>query len=386
MTVSVYVEIADSQGNPIGPIAGEFTLDYTLNCAPGAVGVMELTVSPAIPPSWLVPDARLSPFRSIDGRPPYRDNGAVFLLETFKYSSSSTFMRAYHANTLATRRYILYNSGTTFANKTATFADNLLKAFWRENAGSLIDSSRDGVDTYADISALVQVEANRSQGPSVSMSGARDPLDSVMTRICDAASTAGTYMTYEIIALSDTLLELRTYINARGIDHRINTPTPVILGESRGNLENATLTVDYHDEVTFAVAGGQGQQDERIIASILDTSRAAVSALHRIEHFFDMSNVTSPTVIADDVNAALRSGRPTILGGGTLIDTPRTTRGIHYDLGDIIQFESPITRELIDVRLDLIHEHYDATGSSQGQSLTAHQKTVQRSIAGLRGL
>lgn len=386
MTVRVFCRISDPFGVPLIDVTQFSVLDYILNCAPGAIGVLELTVVPAIDPTLLFPDGRIEVYRSIDGNPPYSDNNAVFLMETFQYSKLSTFIRAFHVNTLTTRRYVTYASGSSFSNKTATFADDLLKTYWKENAGSSIGAAREGTQTQADLSSYISVQPNLSLGPNVSMVGAHDPLDGVLARICDASSTAGTYLTYEIVSLGDRTFEFRTYTTSRGGDHSTSSPFPVTLSESRGNLVNSVLTVDYHNEITAAIALGQGQLDEATVQSSLDTVRMGISPFHRIERIFDAANVSTTATCLDIADAGVRSARPVISMSGNLINTAVCTRGIHYDLGDILVAESNYGQTQFDVRLDLIHEHFDAKGSQSGQDLTAHQVAHRYTIGGLRSV
>ena len=391
MTITAIPKLWSPQGVVLGDIATYSTLDYILNCTPGNIGVLEITIPASFDDSLLVADGRIGVYRSIDGRPPYLDNGAVYLIETLKYTSEEVFVRAFHMNTLTTRRSVLYPTGSSQANKTALAADNMLRAYWRENAGASIGASREGTQTLADISTLVQTQADPATalGPVVSIVGAHDPLDSVLQRVCDASSTAGTYMTYEIISIGDNLFEFRVYVGARGVDHRQGSTTavPIILGELKGNLENATLTVDYHNEATASIAGGQGMGTDRIIKTALDNTRMLVSPFHRIERVsFDMTNGNTDAIVQSAADAGLRNGRPTITVGGTLVDTLSCTRGVHYDLGDMLSVEAPRTRELFDVRLELVHEHFEAGGKQQGQELTDHQVQHRYATGGLRSI
>jgi hypothetical protein len=83
--------------------------------------------------------------------------------------------------------------------RAATFADNLIKTLWAENAGASISSAdRDGVETQADISAYVTVQANLSLGGSVAKAMARRNLLDVCQELAEASTTAGTYLTFEI--------------------------------------------------------------------------------------------------------------------------------------------------------------------------------------------
>src|SRR5262245_26563810 len=91
--------LADALGNHLIEIAQYDKLDYVLNCAPGNIGVLELTLPTSFDASLLLPDGRIGVWRSINGAPPYLDGGAIYLIEDFEYTATSTFIRAYHAST-----------------------------------------------------------------------------------------------------------------------------------------------------------------------------------------------------------------------------------------------------------------------------------------------
>jgi hypothetical protein len=261
------------------------------------------------------------------------------------------------------RRIIAYAAGSSYASKSATYADNLIKTFWKENAGASISAAdRDGVETQADISAYVTTQADLSLGASIAKAAARRSLLETAKELAEASATGGTYLTFEIIAPTESTLELRTYATQRGVDHRSSSAQPVILSEQRGNLENAELTIDYHGEMTFAIAGGQGEQSNRLIATTMDTARAGVSPFGRIERLIDMSNISDATSLQDEADAAVRNGRPVTVFTGDLIETPALTRGIHFDLGDMLTAEYPRSRQQFDVRLDVIRERISKDG------------------------
>ena len=56
----------------------------------------------------------------------------------------------------------------------------------------------------------------------------------------------------------------------------------------------------------------------------------------------------------------MRASRPLILFTGELVETPALTRGIDFDLGDIVTAEKNSLQ--FDVRLDLIRERIDGSG------------------------
>jgi ReqiPepy6 Gp37-like protein len=377
MSVLTTFRLADPLGNHLIEIADYESADYTLNCSPGGVGVLELTLPTSFDAALLLYHGRIGAWRSLSGRSPYLDGSAIFLVETFKYSSRRTWIRAYHTNTLLDSRIIAYDAGTSYTDKAAAAADDQIKTFWKENAGaSIVAVDRDGVETQADISAYVSTQANLGQGASVAKAAARRKLLEVAKELAEASTTAGTYLTFEIVAPTESTLELRTYAVSRGVDRRASTASPVILSEQRGNLESAELLVDYHDQATFIVAGGSGEKADRLIATTFDATRAGLSPFGRIERFADMANVGDLTSLQDDADAGLRDARPLILFTGNLVETPAFQRGIHYDLGDMLTAEHPRTRAQFDVRLDVVREVITKDGRETRRQVQAGLRSV----------
>lgn len=355
--------LADPLGNHLIEIANYDKLDYVLNCSPGGIGVCELTLPTSFDTSLLFPDGRIGVWRSIAGATPYLDGNAIYLIEEFEFTANSTFVRAYHATTLLERRIIAYAAGSTYTSKAAAAADDMIKTFMNENMlAGIVGADRDGAETQADVSAYLTKQANLGLGASITKAAARRILLEVARELAEASTTAGTYLTFEIMAPTESTLELRTYATVRGIDHRASSANPVILSEARGNLENAKLAISYRGEATFTDAGGTGEKAQRLIATALDATRMGVSPFGRKERFIDMSNVSDAAQLQDEADAGLWAGRPQIVFTGSLIETPATTRGIHFDLGDMVTAENPRTSQQFDVRLDVVHETIDASG------------------------
>lgn len=355
--------LADPLGNHLIEIANYQTLSYVLNCSPGGIGVLELTLPTSFDTSLLLPDGRLGVWRSIAGAPPYLDGNAIYLIQEFEYTANATFVRAYHATTLLERRIIAYAAGSSFTDKAATAADDLIKTFVNENMlAGISGANRDGAETQADVSAYLTKQANLTQGANIAKGAARRILLEVARELAEASTTAGTYLTFEIMAPTESTLELRTYATVRGVDHRAGTTNPVILSEARGNLEQAKLAISYRNEATLTIAGGSGEKANRLITTAPDATRMGVSPFGRKERFIDMSNVSDTTQLQDEADAGLWDGRPQIVFTGNLIETPATTRGVQFDLGDMLTAEHPRTHQQFDVRLDVVHETIDASG------------------------
>ena len=333
------------------PTGGGAALGYCLNV--GNVGALRLTLPATFDSSLLLLDGRIGVWRSINRRPPALDGETVFFIRTWEYTDDTTTVTAYSANHLLSRRIVDYFAGTSYSLKSAVAAGNQIKAFVSENMlAGIVGADRQGVETQADLSAYLTNQANLGDGQSIAMQCAWRNLMDVAREIADASTFAGTYLAYDIVAPTESTLQLRTYATVRGVDHRASSGDPVILSPESGNLANCRLIIDRADEVTFAVAGGGNTQSNRLIATSIDTARVAESPFNRIERFGDYTNITDPTALQDIADAMVRAGRPRIEFTADVVETDGATRGIDYDYGDMLT--ATFRSQQYDCRLDVI--------------------------------
>jgi Siphovirus ReqiPepy6 Gp37-like protein len=346
---SLLAEVANFVDNPDG---GGSALGYTLNV--GNIGALRLTLPITFDASLLRLDGRVGVWRAINGRAPTLDGQTVFFIRKWEYTDRTTTITAYSANHLRTRRVIDYFAGSSYASKAApTAAGNVIKIFVSENMlAGIVGADRQGVETQADISAYLTNQADLGDGQSIAQQCAWRNLDDVIREIQDASTFAGTYMACDIIAPSESTLELRTYATVRGVDHTATSMQPMLLSPQAGSLENCRLIVDRSEEVTFAVAGGAGEQSQRLIATAIDTARVAESPFNRIERFGDYSNISDAAALQDVADAMVRAGRPRIEFTADVIETDGATRGIQYDLGDMVT--ASFRNVQYDCRMDVV--------------------------------
>lgn len=342
-------EVANFVDNPQG---GGAALDYALTV--GGVGALQLTLPASFDARLLPLDGRIGVWRSINGRTPQLDGQTVFFIRTWRYTDTTTTVTAYSANELLRRRIIAYYAGSAFAaHTTPTSAGNLIKDLVSENMGSGISSAdRIGAETQADISALLSIQGDLNDGTSLATQCAWRSLETVVRDLCDAATQASNYMAFDIVAPTESTLELRTYEFVRGVDHTASSAQPVILSPQRGSLENCLLLVDRSSEITVGIAAGSGEGTSRLTASSIDTTRMGESPFNRREAMGDYNNVSDAGALQDLADALVRAGRPRTEFTADIVETDGATRGIHYDLGDMVTAE--FRGKQYDSRLDVI--------------------------------
>jgi hypothetical protein len=302
-----------------------------------------------------VPDGRLKVFRSVDGGPFYLLGETLWLLRKPTYTLDSRgrlalYLTGYSANHLFKRRIVAYNAGSAQAGMTDE-ADDMMKAIVNQNFSS------GATDTARQLSSsLFTIQPNLSLAPSITKTFPRHNVLTVLQEIAETSAIAGTYLAFDTVVsdIATDLLEFRTYIQQRGIDHTSPSGTnPVILAHELGNLTDLKLIYDYTDEINYVYAGGQGEGSNRVIQTASDDVRIALSPFNRIEGWRDARNDAAAAAVLAEARSGLREGRPKKIFSGKANDTLTTRFGREYDLGD--QITAQFLGTSIDCRVDAVH-------------------------------
>lgn len=321
-------------GGPGTDTAGVLALTYTR--AVNTPGALTLTLPPSVPLSYLQRDGRLLVYRSLPNVPPALDMEAVWFItgitqQLAESGEQVVVVRAVDALDLLRRRIVAYAAGSSQAVLDSP-ADNGIKTVVSTNMSS------NATDADRVLPAgLFRVAADLSAAPVVSKAFSRRNVLDVCRELADASTQAGTYLAFDVV-WNGTALELRTYTQWRGIDHRFpGGVNPVILSADTGSLTSVSYSLDYSSEITYAYAGGAGEGADRTVAAIEDTARATLSPFARIEQWVDSRNTADTSTLVDDAYAAVRAGRPRILFEGNVnADAPGATYGKDYGFGDVV--------------------------------------------------
>ena len=364
MTANTTIRVTDASGGflfetaqflEIGDNPG---LHYILSC--GIVGQLTVTL-PTEFNDRLPKDGRIHVMRSVNGGTAQREGESCFLIRKWQYADNYTTVWALHANHILWRRHALWGWYTR-EQETASgiTADDTIKSggagggnIWDDNFGTNAGSGsrNDGLTTQTNISSFVGVQADSGSAPVIYMSWYWQNCGDAVRAFCDASMQNSTYLNAEIVAPTESTLELRTYTGQRGVDRRFSGGSGLLFTEPRGNLANARLTVDAMEEITYALGAGATRDSGTSLQYAADLTRMGETPLGRIETFVDVNSVDS-NEIQGAADAAVRAGRPVITATADLQDTDTCTRGVHYNYGDLVTVD--VGGVQYDMRLDVI--------------------------------
>lgn len=358
--------------NPLGERIADITKQYiSLDgaVALGTVGAVELILPVDLDPLFLADDNIIEIWRTPRGGAPYLFLDRLWWMRDFKYTGNrgaeQTRVICHDQNFLFSDpggqigRIVAYDDEPPYTDKVDS-VDDMMKAYVRENAGSL------ATDTDRDLSTYLSVAVDVGLGPTAHSNGtSRRNLMSVLNDLSAMAANLGTYVAWDIVCSTPphpTLtgarfaLQFRTYIGQRGDDHRSTSTDPVLIGPDFGNLDNWELSRLTSGEATYVYGKGEGIGTVAAISPAFNQTRIDISPFNRREYLVD-SDAEDAAGLADDAEAGLRSNRLRETLVGTILETDGLMFDVHYGFGDYLTAQ--VQGKAFDCRLDAIRFKFD---------------------------
>lgn len=326
------------------------------------VGTLSLALPyGAIPASFIQVDFLILIWKSINGGSRILMHQTVYHIQRWRHTNKAgdrhTTIECVDVLHLLKRRLIAYYAGSTQAQKASAAADNLMKAFVRENLASTASDYAGSTIRGLPATSLI-VDPDVSLAASVPKAAAWRVLYDVLRELADSSRTAGTWLAFDLVVEVGRGLTFRTFINQRGIDRRTG-PNAVLLSEATGTLINTELVTDFNEFATTIYAGGPGELSDRIIATA-SNALLVRSSVGRYEDFTTAYQGTSTAYVTSEAQHALSQRRPRQTLTGDVQESPSLIYDRDISFGDYVQIEAfGVTA---DARLDGVHTVLDESG------------------------
>lgn len=248
-----------------------------------------------------------------------------------------------HPNVLLGRRVVAYDEGTTQADKTDQ-ASSVVYEYLTENFSSATDTARNVSSAHF----VIDPQPSPSFGPSAPIAGSYRTVSEIIDDIIKSAAAQGTYMGVEVYVQSPPgPYHVRIYQNQRGADRGFASGKTVTLTPATARMVRATVDEDWSTAVSYVYAGGAGNKDERVTATVEDSVLSKQSPFGRFERF-ESFNTTETVILGTEAYKVLRDYRPRRHFDGSVTPDADQTWGEFYDItytwGDIVgvQFRAPL--------------------------------------------
>ena len=282
--------------------------------------------------SWITDDSRIELWRRVD-RSYTSLIGGQWLIDriAIRGRSQDIAVDAVDFNGVLDRRTVDYPAATpdvtnAYSAKTGN-ADNLIKAFVRENIGA---TTTDTARRLADLT----VTADTSLAPSTTKHASRKNLLTTLQDLAADSRAQGTYLTWGW-SFAENAYTFDTRINQWGVNHGSTSADTIIISQEHGNLLEPEIIEDYSAERNVIKIGGLGEGDARVIGSATGT-RAAVTPFSRKEYFTSGTSTDSSAALTGEANTELQAQRARRTFTGRVAETNVLRFGVHFNYGDLV--------------------------------------------------
>jgi hypothetical protein len=324
-----------ADGSMLAQISDFVSLSY--GYAEGTVGALSLVVDENnLDFDMLNVDNIIEVWRQPNGLSSYLEGERCFYVRKWEIVQQQftdkllAVINAEDGNTLVKRRIVAAQEATAQADKTDN-ADDMMKAYVREQAGALATVAARNMAPY------LTVQADFGLATSQTLSSANTNLMDVLNNISNlAADNSSEYLVFDTIYLGSGQNLFCTYLGARGNNHGQTSGDIRLFSPSLNNLTNASLVNDYTECKNYCYAGGSGSGSAREIATASDNDSVTLSVLNRCEFFYNASGLTGTTEITNAGKAEL--GRLKVYETFTAeaVDTASMRYAVDYGYGDIV--------------------------------------------------
>lgn len=339
------VHIGDQSGNRLDTITDFLNFQITLRVNGPHIAQLTLPVidgeGAEFPQGYVGEDFWFEFWRGTTNR---RLVGASpFLMQIDEYEERDTGeqtikVRGYSGSYVATWPIVAADTESAEAKKTEA-ADDMIKTIADEQIGG------SAADTDRDMSAMLSIEADKSDGVSVTKSFSRRKLDKIFTQLCEQSAKLGTRLYWDIIdpspgSVTSRSLELRTYTGQRGDNRGIGQDRELIFSVDRGNLQSLRVINNYENVVNYAYGLGQGLKGDRNVQEAEDAARVASSPWGRIKEGTRQAQSDTDAAVTAEAQSLLRQARPKRTVEARIQNIPGTEFMKDWNFGDLVVIET----------------------------------------------
>lgn len=346
----------DSTGNKLATITDFFSLEYVRR--ENQYGYLYLDLPATYPRDFFQIDNRIEVWRTNGIGMTYLDMDAVWFIvlvrtKTDESGNKLIHIVAHDGISLLDRRVIPYGNDTNYANKSLP-ADNFIRQVIRENFGS------SATDATRNIGSAFQIseDAATSICPTVTMKkfGNRKILPLIQD-IATASIKNGVYLSFDVVYNGIDSVAFNVYTGSRGANRGMDSPAPYLFSFERGNINYASLTLDYSQSFNVIYAG---DVDGIVLTTVTDLSK--ISPYARREDFINVDK-NDNTTWQPEVDSRLQETIPIRAVNSHVQQNYDNMYGVHYGYGDIVVVNYNDTP--VDVHLDTVSIKADQQQNEQ---------------------
>lgn len=244
-------------------------------------------------------------------------------------------MSGHDANTMLARRIVKYKAGNVQAKKSGAI-DDMMKEIVDENMGAAAYAD-DADRAVAYHNGFFRVQADSTSGSVVDKSFAYREVLGILKELGKLSVTLTPEIYFDIVPVTNTIFEFRTYANQRGADRRFSAgKSAFYFSLERGNIEGPSYEYDTFEEKNVVYVAGRGTDNNREVIERENADLVNLSVWARTEGFADARNVDlGDTDELNDVgDEFLGENEPDKRFVANFLDAKGSRYGVDWDFGD----------------------------------------------------
>lgn len=333
MSDSYTIELQNAVGTPVKALDNYISFE----CAQSIhnVGSMTLRVPDQFPMGYFRRDMRLMVRRNFVGSGSYLVGRSPWFIRSAEFSEDDErwTLTAVDKLDILRRPIIAYPPESLYADKTIengneAYHDNMMKAYVRENLGTL------ALDGARDLSGYIEVEPDTSLTQYTEKQAGWRNLLATLKELADDAKNLGYNIFFDLIYHEDRDPQFLFVVRQNFLGADRASMGQVKFSRVLRNLRNATVKYDYTEEATYAYVGGEGQDLDRLIWEVPVQNAIDQSPFGRVEIFVDAREAIEETVLEAEGRSELTRQRAKIVLAAELLETSRQLFLRDFGYGD----------------------------------------------------
>lgn len=336
-------------------------------------GSMYVDFPPDINPSLFEIDGKFEILRSWNGYLFDNESQTFWLIRLVRQKYDENGKRyvhvlAYDLNHIIERRIVAYHAASTYSKKNMA-ADTMMKEIMRENFGSL------ATDGARDLSQYLSIQENttNTQAPVINKAFSYQKILPLFQDICEESYNLGHYLAFDLVTETRTKYRFEVFNNCRGVDRSSMSNVPLTFSIENGRLSYASFSRDFSEIRNSIYAGGNGEEEDRVVKTSFDKKSIHLSPFNRCEDFISKTD-KDPDIVQASANSRLIEAKDKRVLNGHIQQTQSCLYGVHYGFGDIVNVL--YDGYSIDVHLDTVKIYVD---ESQHEDIQINSRNLDDS-------
>ena len=282
---------------------------------------------------WRRPDRQIHIYRAPNGGDLARE--AIYFIQKWRFydrgGDAMMDISGAGLNDILNRRIVAYYAESAQSQMTSVPADDMMKRLVNDALGSDSNTDYDGaIITGRDVESFgFSIQAESSGGASISKAFAWRGLLPTLKAIKDQTRVEVEEVFFDIVptGIAPLTCEFRTYIGKRGSDRTRASNSPLRFGREWGNVDRATMSIDYSKLQNHIYVGGKGRFEDRIIEEVKDGGSEALSVWARREGFLNNQSTDDTSLLTASGNTRLAEKARDVRFSASIKDTPYSPYG-----------------------------------------------------------